>query len=676
MLTEAPNNETTVTKNLPEITVKAVVLSIILTIVLAASNAYLGLKVGTTISASIPAAVISMGILRFFRRSNILENNIVQTAASAGEALVAGIAFILPALIILQIWTDFHYAETVMVAMVGGILGVLFSVPLRRILLADKNLPFPEGTAIGNVLKASAENKASVKYLLNGGIIGGLISLAQTGFRVLSEGMQFWYNSGSLLLGGGAGFSPALLAAGYIVGINVGLSILLGIITCWLIAVPWLAFLQPDVLAAGAAKAATTIWKMNVRYIGVGVMIVGGLWTLINLIKPIIAGLRSSMASVRKIRVHGIEHVPRTELDMPITYVFWGTLILAVPLFFIFKQYATPELLGISHSLQIVVLGVSVVLALLAGFIFSSICGYFTGLVGSTNNPLSAMTLASLILVSLVLLLILGINTHFALAPEHRMAAAALAIIICAVVACAATISNDTIQDLKAGQMVGATPWKQQVMLILGVIVAAIVIPLVLQLLFNAYGISGAPALRPGMNPEQMLAAPQASAMAVVVKGIFAHNLQWETLGIGAIIAVFFIALNALVLKPRGLSLPVLGLGLGIYLPLETTTPLVFGALTAFFVNRAATRRFKASHPADYQQQLHQGKQRGLILACGIVAGAALMGVLLAIPFAIAQSTDVWQLVPDSFVPVADGLSVIVTIALVMWFFRVVSAKK
>lgn len=669
---EATGAYISASQNLPEITFKAVVLSIILTIILAASNAYLGLKVGTTISASIPAAVISMGILRFFKNSNILENNIVQTAASAGEALVAGIAFIIPALIVLHIWSDFNYLETVLIAMTGGILGVFFSVPLRRVLLADRTLPFPEGTAIGNVLKASAENVTSLKYLVQGGLFGSLISIAQMGFKTISESMAGWFHHNGMVIGMGIGFSPALIAAGYIVGIHVGVSILLGIILGWLIGVPYLS-LQHTSAPVDAAATGMMLWKEQIRYIGVGTMLVGGLWTLINLIKPIIEGVHSSMSSLSAIRLGGMGSIPRTERDMPINYVLWGVAILSVPTLLLFWFYAQPLGLALGQGTHIALVLVGGVYAIFAGFVFASICGYFTGLVGTTNNPLSALTLGALMIISMLILVVLGGNNHFQIASEHAMSAAAFAIIVAAVVACAATITNDTIQDLKAGQMVGATPWKQQVMLILGVVIASLVIPLVLKLLFNAYGISGV-FPRPGMDPSQMLAAPQAGAMAVVVQGVFAHNLPWTMLGTGAVIAIVCLIIDRY-LRSKGGSLPVLGVGLGIYLPFDTTSALVIGAFTSYVIKRAVQKRYPAEIEGN-TKRAEKGQQRGLILACGLVAGAALMGVVLAIPFAISQSTDVLRLVPESFEPTANAIGFAVTIAMLIWFYKVVCRSK
>lgn len=654
-------------QTLPEITLKAVILSIVITIILAASNAYLALKVGTTISASIPAAVMAMGVLRFFKRSNILESNIVQTAASAGEALVATIAFILPALLIIGMWTDFNYVETVSITVIGGILGVFFSIPLRRVFLPDKTLSFPEGTAIGNVLKASADNTASLKYLTRGGLVGGLISLAQTGFKTVADSTAAWFSNKGLVAGIGLGFSPALIAAGYIVGITVGVSVLIGIILGWLIGVPYLSAHSPEI-QGDAATIGMTVWKTQIRYIGVGTMLIGGFWTLIKLMKQLTEGVRSSIIALKAVKHAGLAAIPRTERDIPINYIFWGSILLIIPMFCLYWFYTTPAALGISTAHQIFLILAAIAYTYTAGFIFASISGYFTGLVGATNNPVSALILGALMLISLLVLIIVG-ATHLGAIAEHNMAAAAFSIIIVALVASAATITCETMQDLKAGEMVGATPWKQQVMLIIGVVAASVVIPLILKLLFNAYGISGV-FPRPGMDPSQMLAAPQASAMAVVVQGVFAHQLPWTMLSIGAVIAVICLTIDYY-LRQRGYSLPVLGVALGIYLPFDVTTPIVLGAFASYFIKRVFQKRYPAN-----QELAAKANQRGLILACGLVAGAALMGVMLAVPFAISQSTDVLRLVSPQFEPIAEGLGFILSLGLVAWFYHAVCKDK
>lgn len=655
-------------QQLPEITVKAVILGVLLAIILTASNAYLGLKVGLTISASIPAAVISMGILRFFRRSNVLENNIVQTAASAGEAVVGGIAYVLPAMIILHLWDNFKYWETVTITIIGGLLGVLLSVPLRRVLLADKQLVFPEGLAIGNVLKASVAGGAALKYLVQGGLIGSVISLAQSGFKLLADNFSIWFESKGVVWGVGLGFSPALIAAGYIVGIGAGFSILLGVILGWILGVPILTYLNGTAIALNPTTVAMTLWHDQIRYIGVGVMLVGGLWTLVHLLRPIIDGLRSSFASVQALREGGHAAIARTNRDIPITYVLWGIAVLSIPLIFLLLHFMDLTVLNPAISQLIFLLSIMWLFIIFASFIFASICGYFAGLVGTTNSPISAMTLAALVLGSLLLAGLFSAQGHDLHDAAQAMSVASIAIIMTSIIAAAAVITNDNIQDLKAGQMIGATPWKQQVMLMVGAVSAALVLPLILQILFNAYGISGV-FPRSGMDPTQMLAAPQAGAMAVVVQSVFSHQLPWGLLGTGAAIAIIVLLLDKVLTQRYGMRLHVLGIGMGIYLPIDTTVPLIFGALISFLVTRQLKRQLQR-HPKD-ENKVERANQAGLILACGLVAGATLMGVILAIPFAIAKSTDVMRLVSVDFQLFAQILSMIVTVGLGVWLYRI-----
>lgn len=659
---------------LPEITVKAVILSIILAVVLAAANAYLGLKVGITISASIPAAVISMGILRLFKTSNILENNIVQTAASAGEALVAGVIFILPALMILQFWHDFNYWETTLVAMIGGSLGVLFSIPLRRVLLADQSLRFPEGTAIGQVLKVSSQGKAGLKDLVKGGAIGSAISLFQAGFKVIADGAQLWFKAGnSFVFGLGTGFEPALLAAGYIVGISVAMSTFVGVIIGWIFGIPILSHIEGLDITKDATTIAIHIWKTDIRYIGVGTMLIGGIWTLITLIKPILEGLSSSFDSVRTMRASGYLSLPHTERDIPIHYALVALAILVIPLTFLFYHFTGYVGLQLTTGTQISVVAMGVLFTLFGGFIFASICGYFAGLVGSSNNPISGLAMSALLLSSLILLGLFTLANVPLITSVEKLAAAAFVVFLTTAVLTAAAITNDTIQDLKAGQIVGATPWKQQVMLILGTLVSALVVPPILELLFSAYGI-GSVFPRPGMDPSQALSAPQAMLMATLAQGVFAHNLPWPMLITGALIAVACIITDTL-LKKRNLRLPVLAVGLGIYLPLGVSMPLVFGGILSFIVERSLNKRY-AEEKEDDHSQANQGRQRGLVAACGIVAGASLMGVVLAIPFTLAKSTDVLRLVPENFAPFANILGVVATAAVLYWLYAVVCRRK
>ncbi len=494
-------------ESISEITFKAVVLAILLTIILGASNAYLALKLGQTISASIPAAIIAMGALRFFRKHNVLENNIVQTAASAGEGVASTIAFVLPGLLIAGYWQYFKFWETVMLTLCGGLLGVLFSVPLRRVMLDYPNLSFPEGTAIGNVLKASATGKVKMKYLIKGGIVGSFISLCQTGFKVLSENLPIWAVSNNTLFGVTIGFSPALLAAGFIVGIQACIAILVGLFLAWGIGIPLYSHFYGLPTAANYYDMAMAIRAEHIRYVGVGTMLLGGVWTILTLIKPITLSLTTSFRTLRAAKnpLSGNKLIIRTEHDIPINYVCFGISFLAICTFFVFLHFFNVSGQPLTSTFCYVLSGFSVIYLLVIGFLLASVCGYLTGLVGITNNPISGLILSSALLSAVGLYLLLGHSVHDN--PAITKIAVAMVIIITVVVSTAVIISGENLQDLKAGKMVGATPWKQQVMLLLGVTVASLVIAPVLELLFKAYGIAGI-FPRENMDPTQMLGAP------------------------------------------------------------------------------------------------------------------------------------------------------------------------
>lgn len=658
--------------SMPEITFKVLILGIILTVVLAAANAYLGLKVGTTVSASIPAAVISMGILRLFKNSNVLENTMVQIMASVGEALTAGIAFILPALVILHIWDHFNYWQTVITALLGGSLGVLFTIPLRRALLQDPTLRYPEAVAIGNVLKASAtKEEGDLRALTFGGIVGSLIALFQTGFQILRDSVGYWFQTGSTVYGLGLGFSPALLAVGYICGINVALSLLVGIFVGWIFGIPVLSTIFGVPAADSLSSVASIIWSTEIRYIGVGTMLVGGLWTLCTLFRPVLDSMAASFSTLKAIRLGKRSEDIRTEKDIPIHYVFIATLLILVPIFFLIATYIIPSNLNLTNQFRYLISGLSTVYILIGGFVFAAISAYFAGLIGSTNNPLSGLLVSALLILCLIFL---GIFSFFYAGWDDTFQGAVgvvVAIGSLVVIGGAASISNDTMQDLKVGQIIGATPWKQQVMLFLGVVVTAFVVAPILQLLYQAYGIGGA-FPRPGMNPAQMLAAPQAGLMATVAKGVFSHDLRWNLIATGAVIAVVCIIIDEFLKRNYGKRLPVLAVGVGIYLPLDSSVPVVIGGLLSFLIERQLSKKYPNRSNTAQEEKINKHRHKGLLLSCGIVAGASLIGVILAIPFAIKQSSDALKLMPDNLMPYAGYLSVLVTFLLCAWIYKVV----
>ncbi len=646
-----------------EITVRAVIISLVLSMLLAAANAYLGLKVGMTVSASIPAAVISMGVLRLFRDRGILENNIVQTAASAGEALAAGVIFTLPALVLLGHWSDFDYFETATIAALGGVLGVLFAVPLRRVLLTHQGLRFPEGVATAEVLRAGESGGRGLHLIAGAGLAAAALKFTQTGLQVFAGSVVGSASAGRAVFTLGSELSVALLGVGYIVGLNIAVLVFAGGVFAWLVAIPihtaWVGLpIGSDGMTLTGLDAAYRIWSTKIRYMGVGAMLVGGVWALFSVLAP----LRAAIHAAR--RATGLAESAsrhRTDRDLPFRLVLPGALALAVPLFAVYRFVIDPGALQTSPVAYWMILLFGVLFALTAGFVFSAVAGYMSGLVGSSNNPVSGVTIATVLTASLLLLAIsgAGLDASGTVDGVRASAAASAAILVGAVVCCAAAISGDTMQDLKAGSLVGATPYKQQLMQIVGVLAAALVLAPVLSLLYNAYGLGGA-FPREGMDPAQALAAPQATLMKSLATGVFSRRLEWDMVGIGAAIAVLVIVLDHH-LQRRGLSfrLPVLALAVGIYLPVQLSTAILIGGLIADFSRRG--------------RSLSRGEgQGGVLFASGLIAGEAIAGILLAFPFALAQRTDVLRVIPvGEFTMLSQLLGSTVFLAFAVWLYRV-----
>ena len=614
-----------------EITVKAVVLGVVLSVLLAGANAYLGLLAGMTVSASIPAAVISMAVLRWFRRSNILENNIVQTSASAGESLAAGVIFTLPALLILGTWTAFDYWQTTTIAGLGGLLGVLFTVPLRRALVVEAKLAFPEGVATAQVLEVGNKAGAGVGPIAAGGALGAAYKLGQTGLRLWTGTLEVAGRVGGTVAYFGTSLAPALVAVGYIVGINIAVLVFLGGALNWWVAIP--------ILAAGSAGAAPEelawhLWSTETRYIGVGAMVVGGLWAVVRLWPSLVRGIRSGIAAYRQFRRHGAMSVPREERDAPMQWIGLALVVSVVPLFLVFRQVTGD--VGVSAFMALVML--------VAGFLFSAVASYMAGLVGSSNNPVSGVTIAT-ILVSALLLLALG--TASATGP-------AAAILIGAVVCCAAAIGGDNLQDLKTGHLVGATPWKQQVMQAVGVIAAAFVVAPILSLLLHAYGIGAATEAHP-----EPLRAPQATLMASVAKGVFARDLPWGMIAAGMGIAVAVIVLDVVLERRRSrFRTPVLAVAVGIYLPLELGAAILAGGLIAWAAGRLLPKRREDAGPAAAGTLAG----RGVLFAAGLITGEALLGILLAIPIVLFRGRNPLDVGLESGPPTWPGVVLLLAV--------------
>ena len=646
-------------KILPEVTIKGFILSIILATVMAGANAYLGLKMGMTVSATIPAAVISMAILKFFKNSNILENNIVQTAASAGEATAAAVVFTLPALLIMGYWNDIPFWTTLSIVGIGGTLGVLFSVPLRRAFIVESDLRFPEGIATGEVLKAGHDTSdGGAKDLIMGGLIAAVVKLFQSGFFLVEESVGTWFKKGNVIFGIETGFSLVIVGAGYIVGIVVGISALIGAFIAWGIGVPLYSFIYGAPEGMEAYDAAMFIWSKNIRVIGVGAMVVGGLWTVIKLIDPIKKAIKFSISTIAHAKSGTATSIPRTEKDIPMQYVLGGVILLMFPLAYIFHDVLNCCNLGISSALHWTTVAVVTVFSILFGFMISAIGGYMAGLVGSSNNPLSAVTIMGIIASAILLTALLGSEFDFSVETGKVLSLAAMTIIIVAVMANASAISGDNLQDLKSGHILGATPWKQELMLILGVVVGAIVITPVLDVLYDAYGF-GTAMPRPDMDPNETLSAPTASIMSQITIAVFTGSMNWFMFSVGAALAVSIIVIEQILKKcGKNVSIPVLAVAIGIYLPLEIIFPIFFGGLISYMADKRLDRQ-RSKLGIKFEEAADGARRRGLLFSSGLIAGEAILGIALAVPFAAAQSTKIFDLRPDNFATIATTLGLI-----------------
>jgi putative OPT family oligopeptide transporter len=633
----------------PQLTIKAILLGIVLSMVLAGANAYLGLFAGMTVSASIPAAVISMAILKMFKESNILENNIVQTAASAGESIAAGVIFTLPALIILGYWNVFDYWWVTAIAGVGGLLGVLFTIPLRRSLIIEQNLMFPEGKATAEVLKVGEDSSEGIRFLALAAIAGAAIKFGTTGLKAWQgSAAAARYFGGSSVGYVGMNLSPALISVGYIVGLNIAVLIFAGGAISWYVAIPVFStfFLEtsPDLLAqfhsnGSAEDLAWAIWTSQIRYLGVGAMVVGGIWALISMRSSLVDGIKSGLHQYKSGEDKNVLH---TERDIPMNYVLIGIAIFVIPIFVLYQNIVGS--IGVSLAMTIIMI--------IAGFLFSSVAAYMAGLVGSSNNPISGVTIATILFASLILLMMLG---------SDASNGPAAAIMIGAVVACAAALAGDNMQDLKAGHILGATPWKQQVMQIVGVVSAVLLMAPILNLLLQAYGIGVPTPEHP--NP---LAAPQATLMASVAQGVFKGGLPWTMVSIGGGIGIGIIIVDEM-LKARGSTFraPILAVAVGIYLPLELSTAILLGGLVAHFASKAHAKRGNSGETS---------MRHGLLFAAGLITGEALVGILMAIPIVIYKNADVLALSDSLRMGSVAGLAVIA--AVVIWLYRVSAQRE
>ncbi len=635
-----------------ELTWRGIILGAAITLVFTAANVYLGLKVGLTFATSIPAAVISMAVLRAFRNATIFENNIVQTVASAAGTLSA-IIFVLPGLVMVGWWTGFPYWESFAVCAIGGILGVMYSVPLRRALVTQSTLPYPEGVAAAEVLKVGVgsrgETSESVEENKRGLVALSIGAFASAGFaavvaaRVFTDTIAGYFRIGNAATGFGVGMSLALVGAGYLIGISVGLAILTGLVIAWGILTPILTALHP---AAGpAVDVAINVWAHQVRFIGAGTIGIAAIWTITKLVKPVYGGIASSLAAsrLRAIAQGDSSALPRTERDLPIGTVALISLACFIPLAFLLAVFLQGSAIA-SLTVPLVIAGVLYVVV--AGFFVAAACGYMAGLIGASNSPVSGLAILSIIGAAL-LLLVVAKSAGATGAP----ALVAYALFVTAVLLNVATISNDNLQDLKTGQLVDATPWRQQISLVAGVIFGSIVIPPILGLLNKAYGFGvGAHALP----------APQATLISALAKGVIVGQINWELIGIGVLIGIAMIAIDEVLKATTRFQLPPLAVGLGIYLPAATTSAAVLGAVVGWLYNRRTAKR----PGADVARRM------GVLIASGLIVGESLFGVLLAGVIVASGNATPFALVGDSFQRFAMPLGAIVFAIAIFALFR------
>lgn len=657
-------------ENLKELTVRGIILGALITVIFTASNVYLGLKVGVTFASSIPSAVISMAVLKFFKDSSILENNMVQTQASSAGTL-SSVIFVLPGLLMMGYWQDFPFWQTMLICAAGGTLGVLFTIPLRRAMVVNSNLPYPEGVAAAEILKAGnhADGDSGVKDIAYGGVLAGLVAFLTNGLRVMADGASAWIQTGKAAFQLPMGFSLALLGAGYLIGIVGGIAMLIGVILTWGVAVPYFTMSEDIAADASLIDSAMTVWKTKVRYIGVGTIGIAAIWTLLILMKPMIEGMVHSFRMLKGGQ-EASEH--RIDIDLsPKTMIY---ILIATVALIVISLHHFIAAAPISPELSILLVVVCTFLAVFIGFFVAAASGYMAGLVGSSSSPISGIGIISVIVISLVLVSIGNASGLFETVDGQKFLTA-LTLFTASIVITTACISNDNLQDLKTGLLVEATPWRQQVALIIGCFVGALVIAPVLEILYHAYGFSGA-LPRPDMDPSQALSAPQATLMTAISQGIFTNKLEWTYILTGVGLGAVLITIDAFLKKVSNkvFSLPVIAVGIGIYLPPSINTPVIVGAFLAWIMARHIAKLGNKEVSA-------KAERFGTLFSAGLIVGESLMGVILAFIIAASVTTggseaplslnlENWDTIGEWF-----GLIVFI-VGIVIFASRVLRAKK
>ncbi|KKZ52922.1 OPT family oligopeptide transporter [Haemophilus haemolyticus] len=657
-------------ENLKELTFRGIILGALITVIFTASNVYLGLKVGMTFASSIPAAVISMAVLKFFKDSSILENNMVQTQASSAGTL-SSVIFVLPGLLMMGYWQDFPFWQTMLICAAGGTLGVLFTIPLRRAMVVNSDLPYPEGVAAAEILKAGnhADGDSGVKDIAYGGVLAGLVAFLTNGLRVMADGASAWIQTGKAAFQLPMGFSLALLGAGYLIGIVGGIAMLIGVILTWGVAVPYFTMSGDIAADASLIDAAMVVWKTKVRFIGVGTIGIAAIWTLLILMKPMIEGM---VHSFRMLKGGQAESEHRVDIDLsPKTMIY---ILIATVVLIVISLHHFIAAAPISPELSILLVVVCTFLAVFIGFFVAAASGYMAGLVGSSSSPISGIGIISVIVISLVLVSIGNASGLFETVDGQKFLTA-LTLFTASIVLTTATISNDNLQDLKTGLLVDATPWRQQVALIIGCFVGALVIAPVLEILYHAYGFSGA-LPRPDMDPSQALSAPQATLMTTISQGIFTNKLEWTYILTGVGLGAVLITIDAFLKKVSNkvFGLPVIAVGIGIYLPPSINMPVIVGAFLAWIMTRHIAKLGNKEVSA-------KAERFGTLFSAGLIVGESLMGVILAFIIAASVTTGGSEaplsLNLENWDTIGEWLGLIVFIVgIVIFASRVLRAKK
>ena len=658
-----------------EMTLRGIVIGILITLVFTAANVFFGLKAGLTFATSIPAAVISMAILRYFKGATMQENNIVQTVASAAGTL-SSIIFVLPGLILIGWWTGFNYWTSAAICALGGILGVMYSIPLRRALVTTSDLPYPEGVACAEVLKvgagggegisaeaAAASNRAGLLAVLWGSIVSAVFAVV-VATRVFAADVVHYFRVGGDK-GGVTGFdfflSFALFGIGHLVGLWVGIAMLVGAVIGWGWGVPHFSALAPS--ADAIATLANATWSHKVRFVGAGTIAVAAVWTLAKMVKPVLGGLASAMAASRARGAGNAGLLPRTEQDIPIGQVGLISLACLVPIGWLIADFANTAGHGLGDHMLALVVGGVIFIALMSFFV-SAVCGYMAGLIGSSNSPLSGIGI--IVVISASVLLVVGFRSALPAGSENALVAFAL--FITSIVFAAAAIANNNLQDLKTGQLVDATPSKQQWALVIGVLAGAAIIPPILDLLNHAYGFVGAP----GPVREHALPAPQAGLISALAQGVIQNSIDWGLIKIGAGIGVVMIIIDEVLRRTtKGAHLSPLAVGLGIYLPTQSTLMVVVGAVAGWYFDRNADRRAKNPEAT---------KQLGVLLASGMIVGEGLLGVVIAAFVAFSGQDFPLALVGEAFANgpalwIGGAAFTIIMLLLYRWLGRLANAS-